>query len=106
MGDTAAQLRLCCMYHEGTHGLHKNTRLAVEWARAAAQGQHIEAQYWLGCLYAKGDGVEQDRAEALRWYLRAAKNGHPKAAAAVQAMEEQAKQDAAASAAAAAAAPK
>ncbi len=35
------------------------------------------AQNQLGDLYRKGDGVEQDYSEALRWYQRAADAGDP-----------------------------
>ena len=34
------------------------------------------AQYRLGLMYAKGRGVEQDHAEAVKWYREAADKGH------------------------------
>lgn len=37
---------------------------------------HSEAQYYLGRMYEKGQGVKQDNAIALDWYQKAAKNGH------------------------------
>ena len=30
-------------------------------------------------MYWNGEGVDQDRAEAVRWYRRAAEQGHPAA---------------------------
>jgi TPR repeat protein len=36
--------------------------LAVEWLQRAAQGGVADAMQWLGKLYARGEGVEQDEA--------------------------------------------
>ena len=43
--------------------------------RAAEQG-HAAAQVRLGAMYANGEGVLKDAAEAVRWYRLAAKQGH------------------------------
>src|SRR5262249_3104368 len=40
---------------------------------------HAAAQYNMGILYARGDGVGQDMAEAAQWFRRAADGGHPDA---------------------------
>lgn len=40
-----------------------------------AEGGNPEAQRGLGIFYSTGDGVEQDYAEALKWYREAAKHG-------------------------------
>ena len=37
------------------------------------------AQFNLGVMYARGDGVEKDPAEATRWYRKAAEQGHAEA---------------------------
>ncbi len=37
------------------------------------------SQYNLGVCYAKGDGVEVDLPEAVRWFRRAAEQGMPQA---------------------------
>ena len=37
---------------------------AVKWFRKATEQGHAEAQYNLGLMYSKGDGVQQDYAEA------------------------------------------
>ena len=42
-----------------------------EWAQAAEQGD-ADAQYDLGCLYVRGEGVQQNRALAIEWFQRAA----------------------------------
>lgn len=45
-----------------------------EWSEAAQQGD-VDAQYNLGCLYVRGEGVPQNRAWAVDWLQRAADQG-------------------------------
>ncbi|MDQ6699454.1 MAG: metallophosphoesterase [Acidobacteriota bacterium] len=45
-----------------------------EWQPLADKGA-AEAQYNLGLLYAKGQGVQQDSAQAANWYRKAAEQG-------------------------------
>jgi TPR repeat protein len=46
-----------------------------EWTPLAKQGV-ADAQYILGVMYDKGDGVPQDYKTAVKWYTLAAKQGH------------------------------
>ena len=46
--------------------------------RLAEQGD-ARAQYNLGVMYDKGDGVEKDYREALKWYTKAAQQGDARA---------------------------
>ncbi len=46
-----------------------------EWQPLAEQGD-ARAQYKLAILYDKGQGVQQDVAQAGEWYLKAAEQGH------------------------------
>ena len=48
------------------------------WRPLAEQG-HAQAQYNLGVVYRKGQGVLQDYAVALKWYRLAAEQGFPDA---------------------------
>jgi TPR repeat protein len=50
-----------------------------EWSDAAQQGD-VDAQYNLGCLYVRGEGVSQDKALADDWLQRAADQGDVDAA--------------------------
>jgi TPR repeat protein len=50
-----------------------------EWTEAAQQGD-VDAQYNLGCLYVRGEGVPQNRAWAVDWLQRAADQGDVDAA--------------------------
>jgi TPR repeat protein len=46
-----------------------------EWRSLARQGD-AEAQYNLGVMYERGEGVAKDEAEAVRWYTQAAAQGN------------------------------
>ncbi len=46
-----------------------------EWHPLAKQG-NAKAQYNLGVMYRKGQGVPQDDAEAVKWYRKAAEQGY------------------------------
>ena len=49
-----------------------------EWTPLAEAGD-ANAQYNLGVMYGRGDGVPQDYAEAVKWYRLAADQGHASA---------------------------
>jgi len=49
-----------------------------EWKPLAEQG-NANAQYNLGLMYQKGDGVPQDDKTALKWYRLAAEQGNASA---------------------------
>ncbi len=48
----------------------------TKWYRRAAEQGDAKAQFNLGIMYKKGQGVPQDYAEAIRWYRKAAEQGH------------------------------
>ena len=50
----------------------------AEWTPLAEQG-HALAQYNLGRMYSKGEGVPQNDKTAVKWYTTAAKQGNAKA---------------------------
>jgi TPR repeat protein len=47
----------------------------VKWYRKAADQGYAAAQWSLGLMYRKGEGVEQDIKEAVKWYRKAAEQG-------------------------------
>jgi TPR repeat protein len=53
--------------------------LALNWFGLAAEQGYAAAQYELGRIYADGNGVEQDEAEAMRLYRLAAAQGYVEA---------------------------
>ena len=64
------------MYYKGT-GVPRNVAEAARQFRKAADGGYADAQFELGSLYAKGDGViPQDKQAALNWYMKAADGGN------------------------------
>jgi TPR repeat protein len=52
---------------------------SAEWYRKAAEQGVIEAQIMTGHLYKLGQGQGKDLVEAMKWYLIAARLGHPDA---------------------------
>lgn len=58
----------------------KNYSEAKEWFELAAWEGHTVAQYYLGYLYEKGEGVTKDFGQAARWYLKAIDGGEARAA--------------------------
>jgi len=55
-------------------GGYREYDIVKETQQRAEKGD-AEAQYNLGVMYARGEGVDQDNAEALNWYNKAAKQG-------------------------------
>lgn len=53
-----------------------STDEALEYFRRSAAQGYTEAQFELGAMYAAGEGVGRDPAEARRWMTRAAQAGH------------------------------
>ncbi len=50
---------------------------ALEIWRPLAEEGNLFAQFNLGLMYEKGDGVPKDEQEAARWYFKSASQGHP-----------------------------
>jgi hypothetical protein len=52
------------------------TAEALSWYKKAATQGFSVAQFKLGLLYSKGDGVPKNYSEAAKWYRKAAEQGH------------------------------
>ncbi len=63
-------------------------RNAFTWWLLASQQGSVEADYWLGRMYARGEGVKQDYAEAAVWYGQAADKGYAEAQTALAVLYE------------------
>ena len=59
---------------------------AIHFFKISANQGYDMAQYSLGNVYFRGEGVDRDYAEALEWYLKAADQGNVSAQVAVGAM--------------------
>mgnify|MGYP003379299219 CR=1 FL=1 len=83
---TALALCLCAWavlagpFEDGVTAYERGDYAAVLrlWRPLADQG-NASAQYNLGVMYSRGDGVPQDYAEALKWYRKAADQGEASA---------------------------
>ena len=64
--------------------LKGDSHVALQVFRPLAGGGNTDAQYHLGYMYQTGTGVGQNSAEALKWYQRAALQGHNSAAVQVR----------------------
>ena len=54
----------------------------------AAEGNDKQAQYNVGRMLEKRDGVEIDNSQALRWYIKALQQGIPEATGKIEAYEK------------------
>lgn len=52
-----------------------NLKKILDNFKMAEQGD-AEAQYLVGAAYSRGFGVKQDYSEAVKWWLKAAEQGH------------------------------
>lgn len=52
--------------------MEKDLKQAAEWYRKAAEQGDETAQYFLGCCYRYGDGVQKDLKQAEEWLRRSA----------------------------------
>jgi len=60
-------------------GVHAGISWYVDDYRVKAEQGDSGAQYNLGNMYRKGEGVLQDYKEAVKWYRKSAEQGHAKA---------------------------
>lgn len=74
-GDVIAQFNLGVIYGNGD-GVSKDTELAAQWYRKAAEQGDAGAEYQLGWMYDAGEGVARNDALAAQWYRKAAERGN------------------------------
>ena len=72
-GNRDSQAELCSGFLEG--GLRESLTEAAEWCGKAAEQGDATAAFHLANMYATGEGVEQDRDTANRFYQAAAEGG-------------------------------
>ena len=62
---------------EGVAAYHRaDYATALRELRPLAEQGNAQAQYALGIMYNKGEGVPQNDAEAVKWWRKAAEQGH------------------------------
>ncbi len=68
----------CCGYGESRKALQKRASAGdVSATETLAKRGIASSQYQLGAMYARGDGVPEDQAAAIKWYRLAAEQGNP-----------------------------
>jgi TPR repeat protein len=70
-----SQYFLGMLYLNGENGSEMDAEEAAYWFNRAAENGNIEAQYNLGLLYLKGEGVEKDPQKGIRLLQKAASAG-------------------------------
>ncbi|MEG1054620.1 MAG: tetratricopeptide repeat protein, partial [Janthinobacterium sp.] len=73
-GDTAAQLELAQMLHEG-EGTPRDRDAGLAWMRKSAEGGYGPAQAFLGVAYTLGQGMAVDRKLGEYWSRKGAAQG-------------------------------
>ena len=64
-------------YKEGADAYAKGEfSVALKKLQPVAERGNPQAQFYLGLMYSKGDGVEQDHGAAGAWWNKAAEQGH------------------------------
>ncbi|GAB6976556.1 hypothetical protein JCM15124A_14630 [Prevotella falsenii] len=74
-GSALGQYHLGILYFEGWNGEKPDKKKGLEWLFKAANGCEPWAMFYIGNCYKRGDGVEKNIDEAIRWYKKAAEYG-------------------------------
>ena len=78
-GSAYGQYAIAYYHHCGFGDVQRDFAQAFAWCSTAA-GQGLDAALsLLGLMHARGEGVAQNRREALRWLKLAAEQGYPEA---------------------------
>ena len=72
------------MYYHGYGGLYQSYNKAFKWFIGPADKGDAKSQYYLGLMYYKGQGVAKDEKTAIKWFEKAAEQGHKQAKKAVK----------------------
>ena len=75
------------MYYSGD-GLEQDKQKAVYWFTKAAEQGDAEAQYNLAVMYDKGNGIEQNRSLAKKYYQQACEWYHKNACSKLKQLTE------------------
>lgn len=75
-GHLHAMKRMAQIYEQGLLGETRNETEAAAWYKKAAEAGDVEAQFVIGRMYARGEGVPQIVSSAARWFAKSAEGGH------------------------------
>ena len=74
-GSALGQYYLGILYFEGWNGEKPDKKRGLAWLYKAANSCEPWAMFYIGNCYRRGDGVEENLNEAIRWYKKAAEYG-------------------------------
>jgi len=77
-GDVRAQYYMGTFYYQGVCS-QVDRQAAADWFRKSAVAGYAEAQLAYGMVLLSGDGVVQDKAQAIEWLSKAAQQNNSKA---------------------------
>jgi len=80
-------LGYCLLYGQGVARMPAHVREGVRWLRMAAALGEADAQYELGCVYYRGDGVARSLRLAMKWLRSSARLGNEAAQAFLERVE-------------------
>jgi hypothetical protein len=78
-GNGESQYRLGCLFYHGEQGHPVDKAQAVLWFRKASAQGVAEAEFILGSMHLRGDGISQDLVEGKRLVQAAAAQGYAEA---------------------------
>jgi uncharacterized protein len=75
-GDGEVHARLSAMYGLDLYGVVLNYKKAAAWWYKSARQGNVEAQYNIGNMHYKGQGMAQNHTKSSEWWQKAAEQGH------------------------------
>ena len=75
-GHANAMREIASFYFGAGDEKEDELSLAAAWYRKAANKGDIDAQFSLGSMFEKGQGLDRDKDQAIVWYRAAARQGH------------------------------
>lgn len=75
-GHAKAMRAIASHYYSRGDSKNGEFDLAAAWYKKAASNGDIVAQYNLGSMFEKGEGLSRDKNSAINWYRQAARQGH------------------------------
>lgn len=73
-GDAVSQYHMGMLFYQSEKEEHKT--VALEWFTQAAEQGYDSAQFFLGAMYALGEGTVKDKGKAVYWFSQSAEQGN------------------------------
>ena len=76
-GNPIGMYMLCNLYADGHGGLIKDASIGFKWCQKSVTFEFGRAMSTIGYMYRVGEGITENKKEALNWFLKAAKLNDP-----------------------------